>query len=226
MDRSNHLLHRLDAVQHRRKRLRRCRDIDVGVWFRDHDILSRGWSKQQRRVLVMDTKVINLLGAPGAGKSVLAVDLFSLMKKKYASVELVTEYAKELHYEGLRSENLDPLDVFAEQHRRVNRLIGNVEFVITDSPLYLSAFYATKISYPKEFGDYVVALSKRFNNVNIMLQRNHRYDPRGRSQGEEESNAIHHELIEFLTKHSISFEGALAGDHLAPVIAANLLNDK
>lgn len=42
------------------------------------------------------TKVINLIGAPGAGKSTIASQLFSLMKWQGLDVELVSEYAKEL----------------------------------------------------------------------------------------------------------------------------------
>ena len=44
------------------------------------------------------TRVINLLGAPGAGKSTAAAGLFYRMKKEFLSVELVTEYAKDLIY--------------------------------------------------------------------------------------------------------------------------------
>lgn len=144
-------------------------------------------------------KVINLFGAPCAGKSVLATDLYSLMKKQYMSVELVTEYAKDLHYEGHTSESLDPITVFAEQYRRVNRLEGKVEYIITDSPLLLSAYYATLINYPREFTDLVKVISGKFHNENFYVTRkDHRYDPNGRSQDEAGANKIHEDLTKFL----------------------------
>ena len=41
-------------------------------------------------------KVINLFGGPGCGKSTTAADLFARMKLRGLSVELVTEYAKDV----------------------------------------------------------------------------------------------------------------------------------
>ncbi len=45
-------------------------------------------------------KVINLWAGPGAGKSTTAAGLFNLMKIRGYNVELVTEFAKEMVYEG------------------------------------------------------------------------------------------------------------------------------
>lgn len=42
------------------------------------------------------TIVINLLGAPGAGKSTLAALIFSKLKMKNIACEIVTEFAKDL----------------------------------------------------------------------------------------------------------------------------------
>lgn len=47
----------------------------------------------------MQTIVINLMGAPGTGKSTIASELFSKMKWLGYDVELVSEYAKELVWE-------------------------------------------------------------------------------------------------------------------------------
>lgn len=44
-------------------------------------------------------KVINLFGGPGSGKSTLAAGLFERMKIQGLSVELVTEYAKDMVWE-------------------------------------------------------------------------------------------------------------------------------
>ena len=42
------------------------------------------------------TLVVNLLGAPGSGKSTIAASIFSKLKFQNLNVELVSEYAKEL----------------------------------------------------------------------------------------------------------------------------------
>lgn len=46
------------------------------------------------------TIFINFLGEPSAGKSTIAAGLYFLMKKRRYSVEIVTEYAKDLIYDG------------------------------------------------------------------------------------------------------------------------------
>ena len=42
----------------------------------------------------MKTLVINLIGGPGCGKSTIAAELFSRLKKMGVTCELVTEYIK------------------------------------------------------------------------------------------------------------------------------------
>jgi len=158
------------------------------------------------------TTVINLIGAPGAGKSTLAAGLFAEMKRRYLSVELVTEYAKDLTYDGHRSENMDQLAVFAEQHRRIARLVGKVDYVISDSPLFLSAYYSTKTDYPKSFTHFVLDIAARYKNMNFLVTRNHRYDPNSRSQDEDGANRIHQELIDFMGEWDLNYEEILAGD--------------
>lgn len=165
------------------------------------------------------------MGAPGAGKSTLAAGLFSEMKKNYMSVELVTEYAKDLVYDGHHSNDFDQLSVFAEQHRRISRLDGKVEWVVTDSPLYLSAYYAQKTMYPEAFGMFVRIMANRYNNLNFLVERTHAYDPCGRSQDEETSNKIHHELIYFMNFWDIKFDSIKAGDEQPKALFTRLFGD-
>lgn len=168
------------------------------------------------------TTVINLLGAPGAGKSTLAAGLFYLMKRKYKSVELVTEYAKDLHYDGHKSDDLDQLSVFAEQNRRITRLIGKVDYVISDSPLFLSAYYANKNKYSPTFANYVLEMAKAHQNCNYLVKRAHRYDPNGRSQDEAGSDQIHEELQWYMHLNNIEFQTVSAGDFMPPRIFTEL----
>ena len=44
--------------------------------------------------------VINLFGAPGAGKSTAAAYIFANLKMKGINCELITEYEKDKLYEG------------------------------------------------------------------------------------------------------------------------------
>lgn len=156
------------------------------------------------------TKIIDLYGEPCAGKSTLAAALFYKMKRQYMSVELVTEYAKDLIYEGEESGSMDQIKVFAEQHRRVARLIGKVEYVITDSPLALSAYYAGDTL----FRQVIMEKARKFDSVGFFVNRNHPYDPNGRTQDEPGAARVKKELREFLDSEGIRYKDVTAGDEL------------
>jgi len=49
------------------------------------------------------TRVINLLGGPGVGKSTAAAKLFAKYKDEGKSVELVREYVKDWAWEGRKN---------------------------------------------------------------------------------------------------------------------------
>jgi len=89
------------------------------------------------------TLVINLIGAPGAGKSTISSRMFSDMKTDGLDVEIAPEYAKELVWEGRTETFKDELYLFAKQNHRMFRLNGKTDYIITDRPLILSQFYNT-----------------------------------------------------------------------------------
>jgi len=79
-------------------------------------------------------KVISLWAGPGAGKSTTAAALFAHMKQLRHSVELVTEYAKDLTYEQHWKRLADQLVMLAEQNYRQAKCEGQAEYIVTDSP--------------------------------------------------------------------------------------------
>lgn len=149
-------------------------------------------------------RVINLVGAPCTGKSTAAAGLFYLMKTRGYEVELVTEFAKDLHWDGHFNVLADQLFVFAEQHRRLDRLREKVDFVITDTSLLLSAIYKPA-DYPESFDHLVVDMFNRYENQTFMLHRaDWAYNPNGRGQQfAEEAQAREPQIKDFLTRHGI-----------------------
>ena len=146
-------------------------------------------------------KVINLIGGPGSGKSTTAAGLFNLMKLQGIKCELVVEYAKEVVYEGRKPD--DQLYILAQQNRRLRRLQGHVDYVITDSPLLLSIIYAS--DYPESLSQLVIDLYKKYDNTLFYLQRNKPYEKYGRTQTLEEACKLDREISSMLADEGITY---------------------
>lgn len=137
---------------------------------------------------MLNLQVINLYAGPGAGKSTLAAGLFNLMKNLQYRVELVTEFAKDVTYEKNFGTLQNQLVILAEQDRRLRRLEGQVDWVITDSPLPLGIAYMTP-----EYEDWLVpaiwGAFNRYQNYHVLVQRSpsHPFQQYGRNQDEGEA---------------------------------------
>ena len=85
--------------------------------------------------------VVNLFGAPGAGKSTGAAYIFSRLKLAGINAELVTEFAKDKVWEESKAVFQNQAYIFGKQYFRISRVQDKVDVVITDSPILLSPFY-------------------------------------------------------------------------------------
>lgn len=139
----------------------------------------------------METKIINLFGSSGTGKSTGAAYIFSQLKLNGISCELVPEYAKDKVWEG-NEEIFKPENqtyIFGKQFYRISRLIGKVKYIITDSPILLSNVYNKSDILKLHFEDAVRDCHKSLNNINYFIRRVKPFDPNGRNEKTaEESN--------------------------------------
>lgn len=149
-------------------------------------------------------KVINVLAGPGAGKSTLASGMYYDAKRRGWNVELVTEVAKDLVWEGRRCALENQAYVFGRQVQRIQRLAGHVDYVITDSPVLLSAIYAP-VDYPEEWEQVVVKLWRRNENYVAFLGRGPWFDNRGRVHNFDKSLEVDQKIAVLLDKHDITF---------------------
>lgn len=144
--------------------------------------------------------VVNLFGAPGAGKSTIAAYVFSQLKIAGIDCELITEYAKDKYWEGSTAVFDNQLYIFAKQYFRMTRVAGKVDVLITDSPLLLSLIYnPNRDLLAKPFDDLVLNLFNSFNNINFLLKRVKPYNPVGRFQNESESDAVYENIVNLLS---------------------------
>lgn len=154
------------------------------------------------------TLVVNLYGGPGTGKSTTAAETFAKLKHNGVNAELSTEYAKDLVWEGRDYLLSDQIYIFAKQNRKLVRLYGKVDVVVTDSPLYLSYYYSRN----QNILGLVRAESEKADNLHIFLVRKKAYNPKGRYQSEEEARRIDEGIRKMLESESIPFSQIVA-DH-------------
>lgn len=156
-----------------------------------------------------DLTVINLLSGPGAGKSTNMAGLFYIMKSEMNSVELAHEWIKSRIYDGFLGCTEDQIYVFGNQYRQLKRLVGKVDYAVTDSPLLLSILYQKGLS--ENFNRFVIETFNSFNNINIFINRTKPYVKVGRTQSEEEAKEIDKRTLRMLDYHDIDYI-AIDGD--------------
>jgi len=166
-------------------------------------------------------KVINLFSGPGTGKSTTAAGLFYEMKKQGFSVELVTEYAKDLVWEQRHNILEDQIYVFAKQQRRIARLREhNIEWAITDSPIALGLCYTKPGTLGQNFSDLVMEVFGQYENYNYLLTRNVAYNPVGRNQADEAEARIFDQKVEnLLHSYQVPYTKIVGGE---PAVASIL----
>lgn len=150
------------------------------------------------------TKIINLYGAPGSGKSTIASGLFFHMKMAGLNVELANEYVKAKLFEDNTYVFKDQLYCFAKQQKKLRELNGKVDFIITDAPLLMSLIY-NQTEVPL-FNDLVVQYYNEYDNMNFLLKRNHTYHTEGRKQTEHESDIVGEQLENYLKEYKIDYK--------------------
>ena len=85
-------------------------------------------------------------------------------------VELVTEYAKDMVWEGREEILEEQLYVFAKQRRRGAKLKGKVDWVIVDSPTIIGIVYIKPGSFTS-LEPLMVETWRSFHNDNFVIQR-------------------------------------------------------
>lgn len=134
--------------------------------------------------------LVNLYGAPGAGKSTGAAYIFSQLKMRGINAELVTEFAKDKVWEESKEVFNNQAYIFGKQYFRISRCADKVDVIITDSPLLLSTIYNDNPILGEEFNNVVRNVANSYDSINYYITRVKDYNPKGRFQSEEESDAI------------------------------------
>lgn len=168
--------------------------------------------------------VVNLFGGPGAGKSTGAAYIFSELKQLGINAELVTEFAKDKTWEG----NMTALScqeyVFGKQSYRLARCREDVDVIVTDSPLPLSIIYNNSAVLGDAFNEVVLNVFDTYENINFFIIRDKPYNPKGRNQTEEESDALSKTIMKTLDMFVCRYEVLRGNRDSYDYIVARVLN--
>ena len=166
--------------------------------------------------------VVNLFGAPGAGKSTGAAYIFSKLKMAGINAELITEFAKDKTWEENKVALQNQAYVFGKQSFRMSRCKDKVDVLITDSPLFLSALYNSDEVLGEKFNEVVLNVFNSYNNINFFVRRVKPYNPIGRNQTAEEAAKLSMELELKLEKAGVEYV-EINGEDEAYAEAADLI---
>ena len=165
------------------------------------------------------SKLINLFGGPGIGKSSIAAGIFYKLKMKHISCNNPYEFPKTLAWDNNIPAIKDQLYVFANQHRGIAQSYGKVDYIIIDSPILFSKIYHSYYTegYPAEFyGDsfhkMILELHNKYDNINILLERAEgSHNEEERFQDMKQSLEIDVLCKDILDKHEIPYHTVKVG---------------
>lgn len=149
-------------------------------------------------------KVISFVGGPGIGKSTSAARLFAYLREACINAELVTEYAKELHYRGVL-DSTDQVSISQEQIKRLSVCRSpEVDITITDSDPILGLAYCTTPEQVEAITPLIQDCLNRRNTLFVVNSPRATYDARGRHHTREESSEIHQAVLDLLSRHELT----------------------
>ncbi len=170
---------------------------------------------------LLKTLMVNLFAGAGAGKSTTAAGVFTILKLHDVNCELITEYAKQLAWQGTLHTKRHDGYIFGKQAQRQHVPFGEVEVMITDSPLPLSIVYDEKNN--TAFHKYVMSEFNRYDNINYFIERRKAYLRKGRHETENMAKEIDDKTIQVLHDQHIPYT-ILEGTYEAPnIIAEHIL---
>jgi 2-phosphoglycerate kinase len=178
------------------------------------------------------SKIVNLFGGPGIGKSSIANGLTYKLKKKHITCDNPYEFPKVLAWDENHSAIKDQLYVLANQHRGIVKSYGKVDYIILDSPIILSLVYRSVykgLEYPAtlygdSFDKMVLDIHNQYDTLNILLKRTEgEFNEKERYQTIDESKMLDDEIEKTLINHNIPYVTIEVGDETVNNILKILL---
>jgi len=157
--------------------------------------------------------LVNIIGAPGVGKSTIAALLFAHLKIRGHVVEYVQEYVKKLvwtrDFDAINNQYYLSKKTFQTLEQIVKS--GSIRYCISDGPLIHGMVYnlqnPNNTSNIEKTEQFILDCVGKFKNINIYLERvpGRNYETAGRIHTEEESTEVGILLKTLLEKYNMPF---------------------
>lgn len=158
------------------------------------------------------TTIINIFGGPGVGKSTAAGLIFAHLRMKGISCEYVQEFAKELSRAGDMEAIDNQFYVSAVQYQRQHRLIGKVDYIVTDSPVLTGLVY--DMQKLDGFNRVLADIHRKSNSINILIKRDNlrEYEDEGRHHNATEAVIFDMKIEQLLIEHEVHYASVHASE--------------
>lgn len=159
----------------------------------------------------MENKIrrINIVGGPGSGKSITAVNIRAQLGFRGFNIELVDEAIKDWTYIPRSPKSCDSFYLQACQIQKEElRLLAGVDLVVSDAPLMLQYFYAVWHKNPLQESMLKVAFEfeEMYPSLHIIIERDDEfYDETGRYETLEQAKDMDHVIIKTLRNNNVRF---------------------
>lgn len=160
--------------------------------------------------------VVNMLGGPGSGKTLMAHLLFAELSLKGKVVEYVPEFAKQLVWKKDWEALNNQLEVCGDQYDLMLPLFGNVDYVITDGPMLHGMVYnrlnKDNMSNWEEVDNLCLGCIYDCENINIFVERHDSlYQQAGRIQNMEEAKEVDKMILGLLDNFKFPYHEVRSG---------------
>ncbi len=153
---------------------------------------------------MIDTIHVHPYAAPGVGKSLIAALIYTKLRSRGIAAHLVPEYAKELAWAGLLTQDRQ-LMIAVEQLKRESELRGKVQVIVTDSPPLLGAAYAAQ-HIQEPLRECLADAQRSWNALSYMIIRDISigYEQAGRKETQAEAADKERVISEILNRSGIA----------------------
>ena len=173
------------------------------------------------------TIVVNLIGGPCSGKSTIAAELFSKLKRLGVKCELVPEYIKERIYEENKTIPTNQIAIFGMEHYGIANKLNKVDVIIHDGAFPNNILYNNEDN--EEFNRLIVSEYMRFNNIDFFIDRGDvKFETYGRIHNLEQSIKLDKGIKEIYKQYGLSYievEAEHAIEQIVPIVMEKIDNE-